>query len=195
MNFIKTYILLVSLIFSTSCSNLERDIVNIKKSKRIEYFYTNFYTNHNDQNIFELKFYNDSYFNVYNKGNLYIDSVLFNKIYNQLSVLNFNKKNKINFTGTFCQLVLINQDSIERLLVFNDDNYFSDDGVKFVKNDSLAYQLRKSLNIYNDYPVIRRSAFFKESKFFNLDTIPDDSNRNDEISSYSDFIGQIIPKY
>lgn len=190
----KTCILLISLIFSTSCTNIESKIVNVKKSKRIEYFYTNFYANHNDQNVFELKFYDDSYFNVYNKGDLYIDSVLFNKIYNQLSVLKFNKKNKINFTGTFCQLVLMNQDSMERLLVFNDDNYFSDDGVKFVENDSLAYQLRKLLNIYNDYLVKRRTVLFKESKFFNLDTVSDDSHRNNEISSYSDFIGQIIPK-
>ena len=184
------------LVFLSCTNNKSKDAeCKNEKSKRIEYFYTNFYTDHNSEKLFEPKFYSNSYFRVYDQGNLHVDSIIFEKIYNRLLSLKINDRYKGDYYGVFCQFVLINQDSIEKLIVLNDDNFFSSDGVNFVKNDTLAYQLRKILNIYNDYPVDRRNEAFKESKIFNLDSITYDSKKvNNESSSYTDFIGQIVPR-
>lgn len=191
------FLLTVSCFVFACVGNNKSDLSEgyVGNEKRIEYFYTNFYTDHNEEKLFEIGL-REKYENMtYNKGATLLDSTTFEEIYDKLLTLKADDVKTDGFLGVYYQFMLIEHDSLKRLIVLNSDNFFSIDGVGFVRNDTLAYQLKKVLNIYSKYSVDRRKKFFVEAQIFNLDTISIDStSKAGELLSYFNFKGQLVPK-
>lgn len=123
---------------------------------------------------------------------LKLDSNEFDSLYNKLLKLKIDTNDGwLNYFGIYYQFILKNNDSVERLIVLNNDNYFSTDGVKFVRNDTLAFMLKKAIGVYSGYTKDIRKTIFREYKMFKLDTIPYIS-RDPSSNRYVYFGGRLL---
>lgn|GEM_PF-6499877 len=73
----------------------------------------------------------------------------------------------------------------------NNDNYFSTDGVKFVRNDTLTFLLKNAIGIYNRFSYERRQEVFSEYDPFNLDTIQY-ARRDTSLNGNAYFRGRLL---
>lgn len=186
--------LLVSLISTItlilSCSQKKES--NDYRGKSINYFYTDFDANHNEDNLFDSILYKPYEWMSLKENDLKLDSNDFDSLYIKLLKLKIDTNDGwLNYFGVYYQFILKNNDSIERLIVLNNDNYFSTDGVKFVRTDTLAFLLKKTIGVYSGYPKDIRKIFFREYNMFKLDTIPYIS-RDTSSNGYLYFRGRLI---
>ncbi|GGH31404.1 hypothetical protein FAZ19_22425 [Sphingobacterium alkalisoli] len=178
------FFLLTIIYLISSCVGNNKKILpksDIADGRRIEYFYTDFYANHNDEKLFEPDFWREYAGQSVNEGLKIIDSLTFENIINRLCSFRDKNSNKnSNFFNVYYQLKFIDRDTVKRIVVLNGDNYFSINGRDFIKDDTLAFQLKKVMGVYERYPLDKRREVFKEARLFNLDTIPskisDDEN-------------------
>lgn len=162
------------------------------RSKFINYFYTDFEANHSGDKLFDSTLYKSYEWMSLKEYDLKLDSNEFDSLYNKLLKLKIDTNDGwLNYFGIYYQFILKNNDSVERLIVLNNDNYFSTDGVKFVRNDTLAFMLKKAIGVYSGYPKDIRKTFFREYKMFKLDTIPYIS-RDPSSNGYVYFRGRLL---
>lgn len=163
--------LLIGSIIFFSCSQKRGS--NDYRGKSISYFYTDFDANHNGENLFDSALYKPYEWMTLKEGELQLDSSAFDSLYNKVLNLKIDtNEGWLNYFGVYYQFILKNNDSLERLIVLNNENYFSTDGVKFVRDDTLAFQLKNAFDIYSRFSFERRKEVFREYDLFNLDTIP-----------------------
>lgn len=168
------FLLTVSCFILSCVGNNKNDLYECYpgNEKRIEYFYTDFDANHDDVDLFSPTLRNKFEPLVLDIGQITIDSIAFNDLYSKLINLNKAEIKRDEVYYIFYQFKLFEKDSLKAIIVLNNENYFSCNGTDFIKDDTLAYRLKKALNIYNQFPVTERMKIFKEAKLFNLDTIP-----------------------
>lgn len=161
----------IGCIIIMSCSQKKES--NDYRGKSINYFYTVFDANHNEDKLFDSTLYKPFDWMTLKEDDLKLDNNELDSLYNKLLKLKIDTSvGWLNYFGVYYQFILKNNDSVERLIVLNNDNYFSTDGVKFVRNDTLAFLLKKAIGVYSGYPKDRRKNFFREYDMFKLDTIP-----------------------
>lgn len=159
---------------------------------RLEYFYTDFYANHNDEKLFEPDFWRKYAERSVDEGLKTVDSLTFENIINRLSSFSDKDSDKNgNFFNVYYQLKLIESDTVKGIFVLNGDNYFSINGRDFVKDDTLAFQLKKAMGVYERYPSDKRQEVFKEARLFNLDTIPENISDDGNMLYYR---GRLVAK-
>jgi len=172
---------LIGGIIFLSCS--QKQGKNDYRDKSINYFYTDFDANHSEEKLFDLTLYKSFDWMTLKENDLKLDSNEFDSLYNKLLKLKIDTNDGwLNYFGVYYQFILKNNDSVQRLLVLNNDNYFSTDGIKFVRNDTLAFLLKKAIGVYSGYPKDTRKNLFMEYDMFKLGTIPylsKDSSSND----------------
>lgn len=120
--------LISAIILILSCSQKKES--NDYRGKSINYFYTDFDANHNKDKLFDSILYKPYEWMSLKENDLKLDSNDFDSLYIKLLKLKIDTNDGwLNYFGVYYQFILKNYDSIERLIVLNNDNYFSTDGV------------------------------------------------------------------
>lgn len=180
------FIIMIYLVFACIEKNKKIPLQSdAGEGRRIEYFYTDFYANHNDEKLFDPDFWRKYSEQSVDEDLKLIDSITFESIVNKLSGF----KGKIssessNFFNVYYQLKFIDRGILKGIVVLNGDNYFSINGIDFVKDDTLAFQLKKEMGVYERYPLDKRREIFREARLFNLDTIPYKISDNENMLYY-----------
>lgn len=171
--YIKNILLIIVFCLFFSCVEVKREVVANRNEKRIEYFYTDFDANHGDVDLFSLDLQDRFKPLVADHGQTTIDSAALDELYSKLMHLDQREVKRDKVYYLFYQFKIFENDSLKAVVVLDNDNYFSANGTDFVKNDTLAFQLKKIMGVYEKCPLDKRHEVFQESRLFNLDTIPE----------------------